>query len=1586
MSCQFLKDVCSGKRKAANPTQRSKNMNKHPLFRKALSFALVLCMLISFAVPAMAADNESIGFEQIDNSAIKGSPIQRKTVQTTAPVQQFDSKDTVRVSIVLEGDSVIEAGYSTSDILNNASALKYLENIKSNQKSMEKKISKAIGKNLNVQWNLGLAANIISANIVYGDLDTIASVSGVDEVVVETQYNPCGTVSSADPNMAISAGNMTGAAQAWAEGYTGAGSRIAIIDTGLDIDHQSFDNDAFLYALKQDAAAAGKKWLPYVTTLDLLNARKVSLALKYLNAAALYGSDLTAEDLVISDKIPFAFNYVDINTDVTHLHDTAGEHGSHVAGIAAANRYIKTEDGYVDAIASVCVAGNAPDAQVLVMKVFGQNGGAYDSDYMAAIEDAILLGCDSVNLSLGSGFAGMTTSTLYQDVMDRLSNTNTVVVMSGGNNGAWADETKSGNLYSDDVNFQTGGSPGSYPNGLTVASVNNDGVVGYSFQVNGKSYSYTESTEGANGNKYTNLPLTTLASDDAYEYVFVEGIGEEADYEGIDLTGKVVFCSRGAITFSEKANIAASKGAAAVIVYNNLTGVFAMDLSNYAYTAPCVSITQDVAAAILDASTPATSDVGSEYFTGSVVISDEIAPLPENAERYTMSSFSSWGVPGDLSLKPEITAPGGNVYSVAGTYNTGSSLAGGTDQYELMSGTSMAAPQITGMTAVLKRYIEQNRLTIRKLPSGILGLLGGTSGISSLYTAANAGLSGSLDLSRLSKYGLTDRALAQSLLMSTATPMVAPGGYIYSPMQQGAGLANVSDAMNAATYILMGSDATASAADGKVKAELGDDPKKTGVYSFSFTMTNIAKRSETYKLSADVFTQDTNGALLYGSTAPIDAKISFKVNGRTASSVTVGRGKTAVVNVTIALTDETKAYLDEYYADGAYVEAYVYAKPTGESSAHSIPVLAYYGNWTDPSMLDKGSYLEYLYGTETRLPYLVNENYVYGNAYSISFAGDSGEYFFGGNLYANEKDYDPARNAMNNQKGDYINAVYYTLIRNAGIRSMTITDAETGKTYLGGTLDAQYAAYYYTKSESWKNTQFSIGLNWAGTDASGNPLPEGTTVNLTFTAAPEYYRTADGTYDLSGLGEGAYFTTQLTIDNTAPVVTAVSDESGSIAVAVSDNENVAAILLYAEDGEELLATYSVGAPSATGLLATEMDADVYLIQVIDYAGNISTYRLFLNIEPTNEVESVSISEDTLYLVKNNTAKLTAQANPKTLADRSVTWSSDDVSVATVNENGIVTALGEGTCVITAAATANPEMVAKCQVTVVEISTDLNGFVWDENGEVWFSQFNTADLPNYTKLTETSSELPLNAMAYGADGTLFACDLDTSEGFSTLYTVDPATFAVTPVGASSIAYTDLASAPHLGGYLLATYSSYILMVDPSTGEYAGVLPWCSNNLVGITYAGSMMNKNYGAYMDCYYLLDAKGNLYREAFIELDGEYFNFFGEENGLLIATGITCDTPYFQSLYFDGEYTYASCFNQSKNAVTLYAIDSEVSGSVFKLGSFADGVWPVGGLIELQPSGESAVAARFAELANAQAAVEMTSVTLQPMTMTLSK
>ena len=54
----------------------------------------------------------------------------------------------------------------------------------------------------------------------------------------------------------------------------------------------------------------------------------------------------------------------------------------------------------------------------------------------------------------------------------------------------------------------------------------------------------------------------------------------------------------------------------------------------------------------------------------------------------------------------------------------------------------------------------------------------------------------------------------------------------------------------------MKEDATASYADGKVKAELGDDPDRTGTYHFLFTLHNLTDREQQFVLSADLFTQD----------------------------------------------------------------------------------------------------------------------------------------------------------------------------------------------------------------------------------------------------------------------------------------------------------------------------------------------------------------------------------------------------------------------------------------------------------------------------------------------------------------------------------------------------------------------------------------------------------------------------------------------------------------------------------------------------------------------------------------------------------
>lgn len=120
---------------------------------------------------------------------------------------------------------------------------------------MTASIERATGEKLDVVWNMTLAANAISANVEYGQIAAIEKLPGVAEVVLETRYEPQETVTDATskPNMVIST-QMTGTNVAWQSGYTGAGMRVAIIDTGLDTDHQSVAPGALEAALRENAA------------------------------------------------------------------------------------------------------------------------------------------------------------------------------------------------------------------------------------------------------------------------------------------------------------------------------------------------------------------------------------------------------------------------------------------------------------------------------------------------------------------------------------------------------------------------------------------------------------------------------------------------------------------------------------------------------------------------------------------------------------------------------------------------------------------------------------------------------------------------------------------------------------------------------------------------------------------------------------------------------------------------------------------------------------------------------------------------------------------------------------------------------------------------------------------------------------------------------------------------------------------------------------------------------------------------------------------------------------------------------------
>ena len=1232
-------------------------MKEKKMLQRFLSAALAVCLALTFVMPATAVTNTSVKFNKVDNSAVTDPLDNRVPVEEQKP--DYANTDVVRVSIVLSDKSTLQAGYSTKDIASNTSAINYRNKLNKKQQDMTLKISGVIGQKLDVVWNLTLAANIISANVKYGQIGAIEKIPGVKEVLIETLYFADTAQSgTADPNMATS-GAQIGSAPAWGAGYTGAGSKIAIIDTGVDAAHQSFDSAAFDYALAELAEKAGMTADEYIASLNLMDADDIAAVADQLNA------DVDAASAYINTKFPYGFNYVDADYDISHMNDNSGEHGSHVTGIAAANRYIPNSDGsFSNAINTVFVQGVAPDAQIIVMKVFGKNGGAYDSDYMVAIEDAIILGCDSVNLSLGSGNPGSSRSATaaYQQIMENLVKSDTVVTMSAGNSGSWVENANNlGYLYSEDVSMHTSGSPGTFTNSLGVASVDNDGAVGYYVSVGSTLALYGESLEGQYST-YTNEPMSTLAGEQ--EFVMITGLGTEEDWAAVAdvLPGKIGLCFRGEISFYEKAENAVAAGAIATIVCNNEPGIIYMDLSDYTQTAPAVTITQADAYAIMAEATPVTDEAGNVlYYTGTMTVSDSYATTQYNSPYYTMSVFSSWGVPGKLEMKPEITAPGGNIYSVWGSnaYN-----GGGTDQYELMSGTSMAAPQVTGMAAVVAQYIRENGLD-QKVS------------------------------------GLTVRALAQSLLMSTAVPMVDGNSGCYYPiLQQGAGLANVGAAIMADSYILMGDDATASWGDGKVKVELGDDPDRKGEYTFSFSINNLDGNDKAYTLSADFFIQapfqyyangnmsmdelafymdtmctfigaettftvdgqpmnaagningmDFNGdgavdtadgqALLDYATGAlteltnadladqdgdgdIDSYDAYLFLSQVENAFVVPADGSVDVTVTVTIPADWAAVIDYYYPNGTYIEGYVFAEGVSstegvQGTSHSIPVLGFYGNWSDPSMYDVGSRTEYMGGEEYKLPYLGDTNM---NSFFIHYEDLGSNYYFGGNPVASDAVYMPERNAISAVNGDYIGGVQIGLIRNAASSKYTVVNKTTGETYVDTEMGAVDSAYYYVNGSFWQNTYTQLPTQF---DPTG--INEGDELEITLTMAPEYYVTYIPQIDENGfltytaqtdwdaLGQGVNFGMSMVVDNTAPEVSdiSVSITGNTLDVTAKDNEYVAGVILYNKSGSKMLsytgAKENIGKDESAkfSLDLTGINGEKFIVQVMDYAMNTTTY-------------------------------------------------------------------------------------------------------------------------------------------------------------------------------------------------------------------------------------------------------------------------------------------------------------------------------------------------------------------------------------------
>ena len=337
--------------------------------------------------------------------------------------------------------------------------------------------------------------------------------------------------------------------------------------------------------------------------------------------------------------------------------DDCGGHGTHVAGIVGANG---------------TVVGVAPDVTLGAYRVFGCSGSTDPDIMIKAMERAQLDGMRVVNMSIGSGYQWPQYPTAV--AASNLATSGTIVSCSGGNNG--------------DRGVWATGAPGVGTNVLASASVENTTISAAAFRI-------TPDDKGITYNLGSAVPPPPLSGQfevartatDATLATDACNVNPPAPGS---LAGKVALIRRGGCTFFEKSKNAQAAGATAVVVYNNVAGGITPNIAvptdapagTTPVTIPVVGIMMADGDLIVQRSTqgPVSLTWTSEPFS---------APNPTGGR---ISSFSSWGAAPDLSFKPDLTAPGGAIYS---TYPL--ELGG----YLSQGGTSMASPHTAGAIALI---------------------------------------------------------------------------------------------------------------------------------------------------------------------------------------------------------------------------------------------------------------------------------------------------------------------------------------------------------------------------------------------------------------------------------------------------------------------------------------------------------------------------------------------------------------------------------------------------------------------------------------------------------------------------------------------------------------------------------------------------------------------------------------------------------------------------------------------------------------------------------------------------------------------
>ncbi|MBL6538143.1 S8 family serine peptidase [Streptococcus suis] len=463
--------------------------------------------------------------------------------------------------------------------------------------------------------------------------------SSVDTATDSAVSNP-----STEKPQNIDSNTIITVPEVWNNGYKGEGTVVAIIDSGLDVEHD---------VLHLTDASKAK-----YSTKEELEAAKAAAGINYGEW--------------FSEKVIFGYNYVDVNAVLKEADKTS--HGMHVTSIAAGNPTIPN--------GGELIYGVAPEAQVMFMRVFSDlKSTTGPALYVKAIEDAVKLGADSINLSLGGANGSVVNMDATVDAaIAAARKAGVTVVIAAGNDGTFG--SGHANPAVENPDYGLVGNPSTARDAISVASYNNTTVSSQVINIIG----LENNAELNNGKSSFNNPEMSPVKFEigkSYDYVFA-GLGQADDFNGLDLTGKLALIKRGSITFSEKIANATAAGAIGVVIYNSRPGEanVSMSLDDTAIAIPSIFIPYEFGEAL----------AANQY---QIQFNNQSDKKP-NPEAGILSDFSSWGLSADGELKPDLAAPGGSIYAAIND-----------NEYSSMNGTSMAAPHVAGAAVLVKQYLLQ---------------------------------------------------------------------------------------------------------------------------------------------------------------------------------------------------------------------------------------------------------------------------------------------------------------------------------------------------------------------------------------------------------------------------------------------------------------------------------------------------------------------------------------------------------------------------------------------------------------------------------------------------------------------------------------------------------------------------------------------------------------------------------------------------------------------------------------------------------------------------------------------------------------